>query len=177
MKPDLPLTKSYACTHADTKVPDRPFISRRTILAISASAVVAWESGSTAFSATGVAEEEIVQPQIGDEEAFMHRALEMRQQAIEKGDRAYGAVIVRDRQIIGQSWSKVVLDNDPTAHAEIAAIRDAARRIGASNLDSAVMYSSSRPCPMCEAAAYWAGIIELIHGESMNNVGPPVLCR
>ena len=112
--------------------------------------------------------EPIQQPKTPNHGAFMERAFQMRQQAIYLGDQAYGAVVVRDRMIIGQSWSRVILDQDPTGHAEMAAIRDAARRLGSRNLDGAVMYSSSHPCPMCEAGAYWAGIDKLIHGKLIN---------
>ncbi|NNE79546.1 MAG: nucleoside deaminase, partial [Silicimonas sp.] len=80
----------------------------------------------------------------------------MRQTAVERGDQAYSAVIVQNNQIVGQSWSRVVIDQDPTGHAEMSAIRDAARRLDSRNLTGATMYSSSRPCSMCEAAAYWA---------------------
>ena len=59
---------------------------------------------------------------------------------------------------IGQSQSLVVLNGDPSAHAEMSAIRDAARRVGRRGLRGATLYSSSRPCPMCEAAAFWAGL-------------------
>ncbi len=107
----------------------------------------------------------------------MARAFEMQQLASDKGDQAYGAVIVRNGIIVGQSWSRVVLDNDPTGHAEISAIRDAAARLANGNLSGCTMYSSSRPCPMCEAAAYWAGIAAMVHGRDLNDSGSPQLCR
>ena len=107
---------------------------------------------------------------------FMERAFEMREIAVERGDQAYGAVVVRNNQIVGQSWSRVVIDRDPTAHAEMSAIRDAARRLSDRDLSGAVMYSSSRPCPMCEAAAYWAGIDQLVYGRNLNGAGAPKLC-
>ncbi|MGI9401494.1 MAG: nucleoside deaminase [Rhizobiaceae bacterium] len=125
---------------------------------------------------TANSSEFIEQPDLPDDIAFLERAFEMRQLAIEKGDQQYGAVVVRENKIIGQSWSKVVIDNDPTAHAEMAAIRDAARRTGSRNLDRAILYSSSRPCPMCEAAAYWANIKEMIHGRTGQKAGTPSLC-
>ena len=101
----------------------------------------------------------------------------MRQKAIELGDQAYGSVVVRNGVIIGQSSSRVILDEDPTGHAEMAAIRDTARRLGSRDLNGATMYSSSRPCPMCEAAAYWAGIGQMVHGRDGDNAGAPKLCR
>ena len=108
--------------------------------------------------------------------AFMQRAFDMRKQAVENGDRPYGAVIVRDGLIIGQSGSLVVLDHDPTAHAELATIRQTARRMRERSLAGAVMYSSSRPCPMCEAAAYWAGIDRMVFGRDLTDARSPRLC-
>ena len=118
----------------------------------------------------------IPQPKTADEMAFMQRAFDMRQRAVDYGDQAYGAVIVRDNIIVGQSWSRVILDQDPTAHAEMSAIRDAARRLNSRDLSGAVMYSSSRPCPMCEAGAYWAGIGQMLYGRKVNSAGSPKLC-
>lgn len=120
--------------------------------------------------------EPILQPADLNDEAFLDRAFEMRQFAIGHGDQAYGAVIVLDNVIIGQSWSKVILDRDPTAHAEMAAIRDAAQRLNSRDLSGAVMYSSSRPCPMCEAAAFWAGVGQMVYGREMRSAGSPKLC-
>lgn len=136
--------------------------------------------GSRGFALADSAQEgdgRIHQPKIPDETAFVQRAFEMRQKAIDLGDQAYGAVIVQDNRIVGQSWSRVVLDSDPTAHAEMSAIRDAARRLNSRDLSSTVMYSSSRPCPMCDAAAYWAGIDQLVYGHEATSAGSPSLCR
>lgn len=126
---------------------------------------------------TAVAAREIEQPADPGDPAFIRRAFEMRRLAVEQGDQAYGAAVVRDGRIVGQSWSRVVLDQDPTGHAEIAAIRDAAHRLQDRNLGGCILYSSSRPCPMCEAAAYWAGFEAMIYGEAASNAGPPRLCR
>lgn len=120
--------------------------------------------------------EPILQPAAASAAAFIERAFEMRQRAIDLGDQAYGAIVVRDGMIIGQSWSRVIIDHDPTGHAEMAAIRDTARRLGNRDLGSAIMYSTSRPCPMCEAAAYWAGIGQLVHGRNGDIGGVPRLC-
>jgi tRNA(Arg) A34 adenosine deaminase TadA len=110
-------------------------------------------------------------------EGFIGRAFEMRRRAAAGGDQPYGAVVVKDGRIIGEAPSRVVTAGDPTAHAEIEAIRDAATRLGAPSLNGCVLYSSSRPCPMCEAAAYWAGISRLIHGAEMTDRGSPRLSR
>jgi tRNA(Arg) A34 adenosine deaminase TadA len=139
-----------------------------------------WLGGSLALALRGrpvAAAEPIVQPQAASDTAFMARALEMKASAEAAGDQAYGAVVVRDGRIVGQAPSAVVTRGDPTAHAEMEAIRDAARRLSQRHLGGSVLYSSSRPCPMCEAAAYWAGIERMIHGTGLSDAGRPRLPR
>jgi tRNA(Arg) A34 adenosine deaminase TadA len=70
----------------------------------------------------------------------------------------------------------VLLLNDPTAHAEMEAIRDASRRLGSRMLRGCTLYSSSPACPMCEAAAYWAGIERQVSGAQVYDGGRPELC-
>lgn len=118
----------------------------------------------------------ITQPQNGSAQAFIERSFEMRQLAIDRGDQPYGAVVVKNDQIIGQSWSRVILDSDATGHAEMSAIRDAGQRVGRESLSGAILYSSSHPCAMCEAAASWVGIANMIHGRAATDAGPPQSC-
>jgi tRNA(Arg) A34 adenosine deaminase TadA len=118
---------------------------------------------------------EIVQPRTAGREGFMERAFEMRRRAIERGDQPYGAVIVKGGRIVGEGVSAVVTDNDPTAHAELQGIRDAARRLGTRDLTSCDMYGTSRACPMCEAGAYWARIARMYYGTSIADAGAPRL--
>ena len=121
--------------------------------------------------------EPIRQPENPGPETFIRRAFEMRDRATTNGDQGYGALIVNGSgEIIGQAPSRVVTGTDPTAHAEMEAIRDAARRLGSRDLTGHTMYSSSRPCPMCEAGAYWAGISKMIYGRSGQDGGSPNLC-
>jgi tRNA(Arg) A34 adenosine deaminase TadA len=108
---------------------------------------------------------------------FMARALEMRRIAIERGDQAFGAVLVRDGQVVGEGVSAVLTTPDPTAHGEMQAIRDAARRLGTARLAGCELYTTFRPCPMCETAAYWAGIERVFHGEAIVDGGEPRLPR
>ena len=155
-----------------------PSFARRNILMASGLAVSMLGSRSFALAASSQAGDgRIDQPATPGVTAFVQRAFEMRQKAIDLGDQAYGAAIVQEDRIVGQSWSRVVQDGDPTAHAELSAIRDAARRLNSRDLSGTVMYSSSRPCPMCEAAAYWAGIDQLVYGLEATNAGAPSLCR
>ena len=121
-------------------------------------------------------EDPIDQPDPATPESFIDRAFDLRRQASASGDQPYGALVVRDGQIVGQSQSLVVINGDPTAHAEMAAIRDAARRTGSRDLSGATLYSSSRPCPMCEAAAYWAGVDRMVFGRTGVDAGRPKLC-
>ena len=152
----------------------KPRLERRAVLTGSAFLIAGLGSGTAVMGQSD--EAPIQQPASPGDEAFMTRAFEMRQAAMDKGDQAYGAVIVRDGVIVAQSWSRVILDQDPTAHAEMAAIRDAARRLGTRRLGGTVMFSSSRACPMCEAAAFWAGIGQMIHGSGLTRAGAPQLC-
>ena len=81
----------------------------------------------------------------------------------------FGAVIVKDDKIVGQGSNLVTSTNDPTAHAEIVAIRDACRRLGTFSLAGCTIHSSCEPCPMCLAAIYWARIDEIHYGASRDD--------
>ena len=135
-------------------------------------ATTAMRHGTARGGETGA----IMQPAERSEQAFIERAYAMQRQAIESGDQGYGAVVVRDGVIVGQSPSLVVVHGDPTAHAEMESIRDAARRLDSRDLDGCILYSSSPACPMCEAAAYWAGIERMVYGRSARDGGRPRLC-
>ncbi len=90
----------------------------------------------------------------------MRRAIQLGENAglKEKTGGVFGAVIVKDGAVVGEGQNRVVGNNDPTAHAEILAIRDAAKNLGTVHLDGCILYSSGEPCPMCLCAAYWAHI-------------------
>ncbi len=108
---------------------------------------------------------------------FMDRAFEMRAEAVRRGDQPFGAVVVKDGRIVGEGISAVITRPDPTAHGEIEAIRDASRRLGTRDLADAELFTTFRPCPMCEAAAAWAGIARVWHGEAIADGGAPKLAR
>lgn len=97
----------------------------------------------------------------------------MRQLALSWGDQAYGAVLVLDDAVVGEGPSRVVRNRDPEAHAEREAIRDAQRRLGRADLAGTILYSTSRPCALCEAAAHAAGVSRMIHGRDLIDAGPP----
>jgi tRNA(Arg) A34 adenosine deaminase TadA len=78
----------------------------------------------------------------------------------------FGAVVTRGREVVGQGWNQVVMAIDPTAHAEILAIRAAAERLGTHILDNCVIHCSCEPCPMCLSAIYWARIPRVVFAAS-----------
>jgi tRNA(Arg) A34 adenosine deaminase TadA len=105
-------------------------------------------------------------------QAAMRRAEALRDEAVRAGDQAFGAVVLRGELIVGAAPSRVVTATDPTAHAEMEAIRDAARRLRSRDLSDCVLVSTSRPCRMCEAAAGWAGISRMVYGSALTDAGP-----
>ena len=91
------------------------------------------------------------------DEYFMTRAIGLAQNGMDSNAGGpFGAVVVKDGEIIGEGWNQVTSTNDPTAHAEVMAIRQACRRLGSFQLDNCVLYTSCEPCPMCLGAIYWA---------------------
>ncbi|QDJ09412.1 Guanine deaminase [Roseomonas mucosa] len=98
-------------------------------------------------------------------EQAMRRAIALSRENIETGGGPFGAVIVKDGRIVGEGANRVVPDGDPTAHAEVTAIRDACRRLGTHDLSGAVLYTSCEPCPMCLSATWWARIGEIAYGN------------
>jgi tRNA(Arg) A34 adenosine deaminase TadA len=90
---------------------------------------------------------------------FMHAAIRVAINGVNAGRGGpFGCVIVKEGQIVGQGCNEVTGTNDPTAHAEIVAIREACRRLGAFHLTGCELYTTCEPCPMCLAAIYWARI-------------------
>jgi tRNA(Arg) A34 adenosine deaminase TadA len=103
----------------------------------------------------------------------MRRAEALRDEAVRAGDQAFGAVVLRGEEVVGAAPSRVVTNTDPTAHAEMEALRDAARRLRTRDLSGCVLVSTSRACRMCEAAAGWAGISRMVYGEALIDAGAP----
>lgn len=88
---------------------------------------------------------------------FMKKAIQLSEEKMQAGvGGPFGAVIVKDQKIIAEGWNKVTSSNDPTAHAEVVAIRKAAEVLGTFDLSGCEIYSSCEPCPMCLSAIYWA---------------------
>ena len=91
------------------------------------------------------------------------RAIKIANEGIGQGCGPFGAVIAKNGVVIAEASNSVTLDHDPTAHAEVAAIRKAAKALKTHNLDGCTLYCSCEPCPMCFGAIYWAGISQVIY--------------
>ena len=99
----------------------------------------------------------IVQPDKQEPASYIKRAVELANISVRNGDgTAFGAVVVKGGQIIGEGRNRTYLLNDPTAHSEIDAIRDACSRTNSNLLQGCEIYCSASPCPMCSSACYWA---------------------
>jgi len=97
---------------------------------------------------------------------FMKRAIELSVESINKGGGPFGSVIVKDNKIIAEGSNKVTPTNDPTAHGEIVAIRDACKKLNNFNLSGCELYSNCEPCPMCLSAIYWARINKIFFANT-----------
>ncbi|NNK81777.1 MAG: nucleoside deaminase [Flavobacteriaceae bacterium] len=88
---------------------------------------------------------------------FMQRAIDLAEKGIDSNSGGpFGAVVVKNNEIIAEGFNKVTSTNDPTAHAEIVAIKEACKKLGSFQLDGCIIYTSCEPCPMCLGAIYWA---------------------
>lgn len=99
-----------------------------------------------------------------DDIRFLEMAAELAEKNIDNGGGPFGAVIVRNGEVVATGVNRVTADNDPTAHAEVNAIRQACQRESTFNLKGCVIYSSCEPCPMCLSALYWAGVSRIYYG-------------
>lgn len=97
---------------------------------------------------------------------YMDMAAQLSCDNIDRGGGPFGAVIVRDDEVISTGVNTVTNDNDPTAHAEVNAIRNACRKLKTFNLEGCTVYSSCEPCPMCLSALYWAGVRKIFFGNT-----------
>lgn len=121
-------------------------------------------AGSTAAEAQGKAANPVTQ----QDRQHMGEAIKLMRQAgvIDKTGGPFGAVIVRDGEVLAASGNSVLRDNDPSAHAEVNAIRAACKKVGAPNLRGATLFSSCEPCPMCYATAYWARVSKIYYAAA-----------
>ena len=102
-----------------------------------------------------------------DDQRYLTRAIELSREHMEEGAGGpFGAVIVRDGQVLAEGWNQVTSTNDPTAHAEVTAIRRACEAVGDFSLQGATLYTSCEPCPMCLASAYWARVSRIVYANT-----------
>ena len=99
----------------------------------------------------------------------MREAIRLASANVENGGGPFGAVIARGGEIIATGVNRVTANCDPTAHAEVSAIRAAAQKLGTFNLSGCEIYSSCEPCPMCLGAIYWARLDRLFYGNTKAN--------
>lgn len=101
---------------------------------------------------------------------FMRRAIELARTGMRAGAGGpFGAVVVKDGEIIGEGHNRVVATNDPTAHGEVVAIRDACARLGSFSLEGCEIHTTGEPCPMCLGAILWARVSRIYYGFSISD--------
>ena len=101
-----------------------------------------------------------------DDEKFMQLAIDLSIDNVANGGGPFGAVIVRNGEIVATGTNRVTANCDPTAHAEVNAIRAACSKLGEFKLAGCTIYSSCEPCPMCLSALYWAGVERILYGNT-----------
>lgn len=115
--------------------------------------------------------QEIAAPDPIGDATWMQHALQQASLGAEAGEVPVGAVVVKDGEIVGRGHNRNLLDNDPTAHAEIVALREAAVRLGNYRLSGCVMYATIEPCAMCAGAMIQARLARLVYGASDPKAG------
>lgn len=107
-----------------------------------------------------------------DAQHYLREAIQLAQANMEQGGRPFGAVIVRDGQVLATGVNQILTTNNPTSHAELNAIRAASQKLGTPSLAGCAVYASGHPCPMCMAAMRLAGVAEVAYAYS-NDDGEP----
>ena len=97
---------------------------------------------------------------------FMQMAIDLSVENVANGGGPFGAVIVRNGEVVATGTNRVTANNDPTAHAEVNAIRKACAKEGCFKLEGCTCYTSCEPCPMCLSALYWAGVSRIVYGNT-----------
>lgn len=162
------MTKSSikAASSLDTLFASATVVHRRNFLTAGAAAFGAAmvPAGATVAEAKQATATAITE----QDRQYMTQAIELMRKAgvVEKTGGAFGAVIVRNGEVLSATGNSVLRDNDPSAHAEVNAIRAACKKVGAPNLRGATMYTSCECCPMCYATAYWARLDRIFYAAS-----------
>lgn len=109
---------------------------------------------------------------MNDEARFLQQAIELARANVAAGGRPFGAVVVRGGEVLATGVNEILATHDPTAHAEMSALRAASRRLGSPDLSGCSVYASGHPCPMCMAAMRLAGVVRVAYAYS-NEDGAP----
>lgn len=104
-----------------------------------------------------------------EDEKFMQQAIDLSIESVANGGGPFGAVIVRNGEVIATGTNRVTATCDPTAHAEVSAIRAACAKLKEFKLSGCTIYSSCEPCPMCLSALYWAGVERIFYGNTKSD--------
>lgn len=99
----------------------------------------------------------------------MRRAIQLSEESVARGGGPFGAVIARGEEIVAEASNSVTTRHDPTAHAEVSAIREAARKLGTHDLSGCEIYTSCEPCPMCLGAIYWAHLDKIYYANGRDD--------
>ena len=104
-----------------------------------------------------------------EDRRFMQMAIDLSVENVANGGGPFGAVIVRNGEVISTGANRVTANNDPTAHAEVSAIRAACAKVQNFKLEECTCYTSCEPCPMCLSALYWAGVERIVYGNTKDD--------
>lgn len=105
------------------------------------------------------------------DKVFMREAIRLSRESVERGGGPFGAVIVKNGEIVAGSSNSVTIDNDPTAHAEVNTIRKACKALGTFDLSGCDIYTSCEPCPMCLGSIYWAHLDRIFYANDRKDAG------
>lgn len=153
-------------TPLDTLFASARIVHRRNFLTTGAAALMAAAGSDVAF-----AKDAPKQAASDQDRKFMSHAVELMRKAgvVEKTGGPFGAVVVMNNEILSSSGNSVLRDNDPSAHAEVNAIRMACKKIGSPHIKGATLFSSCEPCPMCYSTAYWARVDKIYYAASWSD--------
>jgi tRNA(Arg) A34 adenosine deaminase TadA len=104
-----------------------------------------------------------------EDRGFMQMAIDLSIENVANGGGPFGAVIVRNGEVVATGTNRVTANNDPTAHAEVSAIRAACAKVQNFKLEGCTCYTSCEPCPMCLSALYWAGVSRIVYGNTKDD--------
>jgi tRNA(Arg) A34 adenosine deaminase TadA len=106
-----------------------------------------------------------------EHENYLQKALELARRSVQHGNHPFGALLVHEGQVVAEAENTVLVDKDPTQHAELRLVSQAARHLAPDVLAKATLYTSTEPCAMCAGAIYWTGVRRVVFGTSGKRLG------